>query len=117
MRAKLLAIKTELRRTMHDPIAKTGAWVKQMLKGHLNYFAVPIRRRSLQKGPRLALKSIFQGAQRRSLLTSIGYLHAHTDKERWQRLKNATLFQFVSSERLPGGDLRDRGQCPFWIPT
>jgi hypothetical protein len=25
---------------MHDPIAKTGAWVKQMLKGHLNYFAV-----------------------------------------------------------------------------
>jgi RNA-directed DNA polymerase len=40
MRAKLLAIKTELRRTMHDPIAKTGAWVKQMLKGHLNYFAV-----------------------------------------------------------------------------
>src|SRR6267378_3799091 len=40
MRAKLLAIKVELRRIMHDPIAKTGAWVKQMLKGHLNYFAV-----------------------------------------------------------------------------
>lgn len=40
MRAKLLAIKIELRRVMHDPIAKTGAWVKQMLKGHLNYFAV-----------------------------------------------------------------------------
>jgi hypothetical protein len=30
----------ELRRSMHDPIAKTGTWVKQMLKGHLNYFAV-----------------------------------------------------------------------------
>jgi RNA-directed DNA polymerase len=40
MRAKLLAVKIELRRKMHDPIAKTGAWVKQMLKGHLNYFAV-----------------------------------------------------------------------------
>src|ERR1700736_5718924 len=40
MRAKQLAIKIELRRIMHDPIAKTGAWVKQMLKGHLNYFAV-----------------------------------------------------------------------------
>ncbi len=40
MRAKLLAIKIELRRSMHDPIAKTGTWVKQMLKGHLNYFAV-----------------------------------------------------------------------------
>jgi RNA-directed DNA polymerase len=40
MRAKLLAIKIELRRIMHDPIAKTGAWVKQMLKGHLTNFAV-----------------------------------------------------------------------------
>ena len=30
----------ELRKRMHDPIAKTGAWVKQMLKGHLNYYAV-----------------------------------------------------------------------------
>jgi hypothetical protein len=41
MRARLLAIKTELRKTMHDPIAKTGAWMKRMLQGHLNYFAVP----------------------------------------------------------------------------
>jgi hypothetical protein len=40
IRAKLLAIKIELRRTMHDPIAKTGAWIKRMLQGHLNYFAV-----------------------------------------------------------------------------
>ena len=25
---------------MHDPIAKTGAWLTQMLKGDLNYYAV-----------------------------------------------------------------------------
>jgi hypothetical protein len=40
MRAKMLAIKLELRKNMHDPIARTGAWMKQMLQGHLNYFAV-----------------------------------------------------------------------------
>jgi group II intron reverse transcriptase/maturase len=40
MRAKLRAIKMELRKKMHDPIVKTGAWVNQMLQGHLNYFAV-----------------------------------------------------------------------------
>jgi len=40
MRAKLKAIKVELRKCMHDPIVKTGAWVTQMLQGHLNYFAV-----------------------------------------------------------------------------
>ena len=40
MRAKLKAIKVELRKAMHDPIAKTGTWVKQMLQGRLNYYAV-----------------------------------------------------------------------------
>ena len=30
----------ELRKRMHDPIAKTGAWLNRMLKGHLNYYAV-----------------------------------------------------------------------------
>ena len=30
---QLQAIKVELRKRMHDPIAKTGAWVEQMLKG------------------------------------------------------------------------------------
>ena len=40
MRAKLKAVKVELRKRMHDPIAKTGEWVKQMLQGHLNYYAV-----------------------------------------------------------------------------
>ncbi len=40
MRATLQVIKMELRKRMHDPIAKTGAWVKRVLQGHLNYFAV-----------------------------------------------------------------------------
>jgi hypothetical protein len=40
MRAKLKAIKMELRKRMHDPVAGTGAWVEQLLQGHLNYYAV-----------------------------------------------------------------------------
>jgi hypothetical protein len=40
MGAKPPAIKTELRGTMPDSIAKTGALIKRMLQGHLNYFAV-----------------------------------------------------------------------------
>jgi hypothetical protein len=38
---QLKVIKMELRKRMHDSIARTGAWVEQMLQGHLNYFAVP----------------------------------------------------------------------------
>jgi hypothetical protein len=30
----------ELRKRMHDPIAKTGEWMKQLLQRHLNYYAV-----------------------------------------------------------------------------
>jgi hypothetical protein len=37
---QLQAIKMELRKRIHDPIAKSGAWMEQMLKGHLNYYAV-----------------------------------------------------------------------------
>jgi len=36
MRATLRAIKMELRKRLHEPIAKTGAWVHSVLKGHLN---------------------------------------------------------------------------------
>ena len=67
MRAKLLAIKIELRRIMHDPIARTGAWVKQMLKGHLNYFAVSGNHPSLwwffNKVKRLWLASLKRRSQ------------------------------------------------------
>ena len=44
---QLRVIKMVLRKRMHDPIAKTGAWIERMLKGHLNYYAVPGNDRSL----------------------------------------------------------------------
>jgi hypothetical protein len=47
LRAKLKAVKVELRKSMHNPIVKTGAWVRQMLQGHLNYFAVSGNDKSL----------------------------------------------------------------------
>jgi group II intron reverse transcriptase/maturase len=40
MLRRLQEVKTELRKRMHDPVAKTGTWVSEMLNGHLNYFAV-----------------------------------------------------------------------------
>jgi hypothetical protein len=30
----------ELRKRLHEPIAKTAAWMYSVLNGHLNYFAV-----------------------------------------------------------------------------
>ena len=41
MRAKLQAIKQELRQRMHQPIPVQGKWLGQVVRGYFNYFAVP----------------------------------------------------------------------------
>ena len=41
MRAKLHAIKQEMRRMMHEPVALVGAWLKDVVAGYYRYHAVP----------------------------------------------------------------------------
>src|SRR6201998_320484 len=41
IRAKLERIKPELRKRMHDPLSQTGQWLKSIVQGHFNYYAVP----------------------------------------------------------------------------
>jgi RNA-directed DNA polymerase len=41
MRAKLLAVKGEMARRMHQPIPEQGRWLARVLRGHYNYYAVP----------------------------------------------------------------------------
>ena len=66
MLKKLQEVKMELRKRMHDPIAKTGAWLKRMLKGHLNYYAVSGKQPEpvvvLQRGA-MALAQVAQTTQ------------------------------------------------------
>ena len=47
MRAKLLAIKQESRRCMHQPIPVQGKWLGQVVNGYFNYHAVPTNGRAL----------------------------------------------------------------------
>src|SRR6202162_5242288 len=47
MRAKLQAIKQELRQRMHQPIPQQGKWLKQVVAGYFRYHAVPNNRRAL----------------------------------------------------------------------
>jgi hypothetical protein len=41
LRAKLREIKQQLRKRMHDPVRQTGQWLKSVVQGHFNYYAVP----------------------------------------------------------------------------
>jgi group II intron reverse transcriptase/maturase len=48
MRAKLKAVKGELRRRMHQPIPVVGKWLGHVVKGYFNYHAVPTNIRALR---------------------------------------------------------------------
>jgi group II intron reverse transcriptase/maturase len=49
MRAKLGEMKQELRTRMHEPIAQTGKWLKQVVQGYYQYHAVPGNLRRLSR--------------------------------------------------------------------
>lgn len=41
MRKKLQEIKQQLRLRMHEPVPQTGAWLRSVVQGYFNYYAVP----------------------------------------------------------------------------
>jgi hypothetical protein len=49
MRAKLLAVKEQLRRRMHQTIAEQGKYLRSVVNGHMRYFGVPRNGQSLAR--------------------------------------------------------------------
>jgi RNA-directed DNA polymerase len=47
MSTKLKEVKIELRRRMHDPIPKVGAWLRSVIRGFNRYYGVPTNESSL----------------------------------------------------------------------
>jgi group II intron reverse transcriptase/maturase len=47
LRAKLLEIKAELQRRMHQPIPAQASWLARVVTGHFAYYAVPTNARAL----------------------------------------------------------------------
>ena len=41
MRKKLQEIKQQLHQRMHDPVPQTGEWLRSVVQGYFNYYAVP----------------------------------------------------------------------------
>jgi hypothetical protein len=65
MAAKLKAIKAELRRRMHEPIQDTGNWLRAVVQGYFNYFAVPGNFRRLRSFRHDVIRSWWQAVRRR----------------------------------------------------
>jgi hypothetical protein len=104
---RLLAIKIELRKKMHDPIAKTGAWMKRMLQGHLNYFAVSGNHPSLwwfvNKVRRLWLMSLRRCSQRHA---SAGRSSSGSSPASFRQSGRYTRCQVTASTPKPEGGAR-----------
>jgi group II intron reverse transcriptase/maturase len=71
MRAKLKAVKDQLMRRRHQPIPDQGRWLRSVVQGHLNYYAVPGNRRALgtfrSEVNRLWLRALRRRSQRHRL--------------------------------------------------
>ena len=64
-RAKLKAIKEELRRRMHESIGQVGTWLGQVVKGYFAYHAVPTNGRALGAFRRQVGRLWYRALQRR----------------------------------------------------
>ena len=66
MRATLAAIKQKLRRRMHRPLGETARWLATVVRGWLNYHAVPGNSRRLEQFVDEVRKLWFHSLRRRS---------------------------------------------------
>jgi RNA-directed DNA polymerase len=83
MRAKLRQIKQELRARMHDPVPRTGEWLKSVVQGYFNYYAVPGNLESLAVFRDRALGLWWRRLRRRSQKRRISWTRMLSLGKRW----------------------------------
>ena len=66
MRVTLAAIRVELRRKLHAPVAEVGCWLQRVVQGYFNYHAVPDNLRRLQGFRGEVCRAWLQSLRRRS---------------------------------------------------
>ncbi len=79
MRATLAKIKDELRRRMHQSLGELGRWLRSVVQGWLNYYAVPGNSRRLSQFVDEVIKHWLRTLQRRR--------QTGRDRWTWSRMK------------------------------
>jgi len=83
LRAKLHKVKAECRRRMHLPIPDQGQWLGSVVRGHLNYYAVPGNIKAVDAFRHQAIRHWYQALRRRSQRTSLDWERMHRLAQRW----------------------------------
>ena len=107
LRAKLQAIKQELRRRMHQPIPGQGKWLKQVVTGYFNYHAVPTNGRALTTFHFRVIDLWTRTLRRRS----------QKDRTAWERVRRLAN-DFIPKPRIlhPWPEKRFAVRHPRWEP-
>jgi len=66
MRAKLAEVKDQVKRRRHLPVPEQGKWLRSVVRGHLNYYAVPGNTDTVQAFRREVTKYWFAALRQRS---------------------------------------------------
>lgn len=107
MRAKLRAIKDELRRRMHAPIPEQGQWLRQVMRGYFAYHAVPTNFKSLGAF-RFHVKDLWRRTLRR---------RSQKDRTAWDHITRLVA-DFLPVPRIlhPWPNVRFAVKHPRWEP-
>src|SRR6202162_3258453 len=84
MRAKLRQIKQQLHKRMHDPVPQTGQWLKSVVQGYFNYYAVPGNLTSLGVFRDRLLGLWWRALRRRSQKHRFSWTRTLTLGKRWR---------------------------------
>ncbi|MCA1680146.1 MAG: group II intron reverse transcriptase/maturase [Actinobacteria bacterium] len=107
MRAKLRAVKTEMRRRLHLPIPEQGRWLASVLSGHYRYYAVPDNIRALQAFRDAVTRYWLRSLRRRSQRSRMTWERMRRIASRW--LPRARILHPWPNARF---DARTQGRSP-----
>jgi len=97
-RAKLKAVKTELRKRMHQRVAEVGKWLRSVVEGHNRYYGVPSNLPSLASFRFHVGRYWYRTLRRRSQKTRLTWERMYRLFDRW--LPWPTLHHPYPSRRL-----------------
>jgi RNA-directed DNA polymerase len=107
MRAKLRAVKAEMRQRAHQPIPEQGHWLASVLRGHYNYYAVPGNGQAINGFRDQVTRHWHKALRRRSQRTRLNWERTHRLAQRW--LPPATLTHPWPDQRF---DARTQARSP-----
>ncbi len=107
MRAKLHELKDELMRRRHLPIPEQGQWLRRVVQGHYNYYAVPGNIKANRAFRTQVTRHWFRALRRRSQRTRLDWERMGRLTKRW--LPPARVLHSYPDDRY---DARTRGRNP-----